>query len=143
MSTIEKNSFDRFKFKNRIKKNFKILIVDDDEDFLKALSFILMKKEIDVIAVESGHDALNAIRKNGFDLILLDLKMPGVDGIETLKKIKQIRSKYSVVLMTAFHEKGQLADLKKLGAFGFLKKPFEFDQLLQYIIKTRERNNDN
>ncbi len=127
----------------KIPDNFKILIVDDDEDFLGALSFTLRKKEIDVIAVESGYDALNAVIKNGFDLILLDLKMPGMDGIETFKKINEIESKYLIVLMTAFHEKEQLTDIKELGAFGLLKKPFEFDQLLQYIIKTKERNNDN
>lgn len=144
------NSFsNQFLGRNQVKENlkipnnFKILVVDDDEDFLNALSFALKKKEIGVIAAESGYDALNAVRKNGFDLILLDLKMPGMDGIETFKKINEIKSKYLVVLMTAFHEKEQMVDVKELGAFGFLKKPFEFDQLLPYIIKTRERNNDN
>ncbi len=143
------NSFsNQFLGRNQVRRNFKIpndfkiLIVDDDEDFLQALSFTLRKKEIGVIAVESGYDALNAIRKNGFDLILLDLKMPGMDGIETFKKINEIKSKYLVVLMSAFHEKEQMADVKNLGAFGFLKKPFEFDQLLSYIIKITERKND-
>jgi DNA-binding NtrC family response regulator len=109
--------------------------VDDDEDFLEALSYRLRKKAIDVVAVDSGNDAVNAVRKNGFDLILLDLAMPGMDGIETFKKINEIKNRYFVVLMTAFHEKEQMLDVKKLGAFGFLKKPFEFDQLIQYIIK--------
>lgn len=144
------NNFpNQFTGRNQVKENFKIpdnfriLVVDDDEDFLEALSFTLRKKEIDVIAVESGYDAVNAVVKNGFDLILLDLKMPGMDGLETFKKINEIKSKYLVILMTAFHEKEQTSELKKSGAFGFLKKPFEFDQLLEYILKTRERNNDN
>ena len=56
--------------------DFKILVVDDDRDFLRALSHRLRRKEIDFTAVESGYDAITAIKNNGFDLILLDLKMP-------------------------------------------------------------------
>lgn len=147
---IEKNkSFNQFKSESRVKKNFripidfKILVVDDNRDFLEALSFTLRKKEINVIAVESGHDAVKAVKSNGFDLILLDLAMPGMDGIETFKKINKIKNRYFVVLMTAFHEKEQMADVKELGAYGFLKKPFDFDQLLPYIIKTKEDKNEN
>lgn len=146
---IEKNnSFNQFKTKSRIKKNFripngfKILVADDNRDFLEALSFTLKKKDIDVIAVESGHDAVKAVKNNGFDLILLDLAMPGMDGIETFKRINKIKKRYFVVLMTAFHEKEQMLDVKELGAFGFLRKPFEFDQLVQYIIKTKEEKNE-
>jgi CheY-like chemotaxis protein len=128
---------------SNIPGNFRILIVDDDRDFNQALSFRLRKKEIEVTAVESGYDALNAVRSNGFDLILLDLKMPGMDGIETFKKISEIKRRHFVVLMTAYHEKEQKADVKELGAFGFLRKPFEFDQLLPYIIKTKEEKNGN
>jgi DNA-binding NtrC family response regulator len=69
--------------------------------------------------------------------------MPGMDGIETFKKINEIKNRHFVVLMTAFHEKEQKADVKGLGAFGFLRKPFEFDQLLPYIIKTKEEKNEN
>jgi DNA-binding NtrC family response regulator len=143
------NSIYKFSAEDRAKKNFripngfKILVVDDNRDFLEALSFTLRKKEIDVIAVESGHDAVKAVKKNGFDLILLDLAMPEMDGIETFKKINKIKNRYFVVLMTAFHEKEQTVDVKKLGASGFLRKPFDFDQLLPYIIKTKEENNEN
>jgi DNA-binding NtrC family response regulator len=143
------NSIYQFKAEDRTKKNFripngfKILVVDDNRDFLEALSFTLKKKDINVIAVESGYDAIKAVRNNGFDLILLDLKMPGMDGIETFEKINKIKSKYFVVLMTAFHEKEQTVDVKKLGVFGFLRKPFDFDQLVQYIIKTKEEKNEN
>jgi DNA-binding NtrC family response regulator len=143
------NSFNQFRPKSRLNKNFKIpygfkiLVVDDNRDFLEALSFTLKKKKIDVIAVESGYDAVKAVRNNGFDLILLDLAMPGMDGVETFKKINKIKNRYFVVLMTAYHEKEQMVDVKELGAFGFLKKPFEFDQLVQYIIKTKEEKNEN
>jgi CheY-like chemotaxis protein len=149
MGIEEDKSFNQSRTKTGVKKNFripddfKILIVDDNRDFLDALSFTLRKKEIDVTAVESGYDALNAVRSNGFDLVLLDLKMPVMDGIETFKKINEIKSRHFVVLMTAYHEKEQKADLKALGAFGFLRKPFEFDQLLPYIIKMKEEKNEN
>lgn len=149
MGIEEDKSFNQSRTETRLIKNsnipgnFRILIVDDDRDFNEALCFRLRKKEIEVTAVESGYDALNAVRSNGFDLILLDLKMPGMDGIETFKKINEIKSRHFVVLMTAYHEKEQKADFKALGAFGFLRKPFEFDQLLPYIIKTREGKNGN
>lgn len=143
------NSFNQFRPTNQLNKNFripcgfKILVVDDNRDFLEALSFTLRKRDINVVAVESGYDAITAIINNGFDLILLDLAMPGMDGIETFKKINKIKSRYFVVLMTAFHEKEQTVDVKELGAFGFLRKPFDFDQLLPYIIKTKEDKNEN
>lgn len=149
MGIDRNNSFNQYRNGSRVKKksripnDFRILVVDDNRDFLEALSFTLRKKEINVIAVGSGYDAVKAVGKNGFDLVLLDLKMPGMDGIETFKKINEIKNEYFVVLMTAFHEKEQMADVKELGAFGFLRKPFEFDQLLPYIIKTKEEKNGN
>jgi DNA-binding NtrC family response regulator len=118
-----------------IPPNFKVLIIDDDIDFLKALEYRLTQKKIEVVAVESGYDALEVLNNDYFDLILLDLKMPGMNGAETFKRIKQIEGKPFVIIMTAYSEDEQVETVKKLDPFGFIKKPFDFNVLMPYIKK--------
>lgn len=115
--------------------NFKILIVDDDEDFREALSHRLIRKKIHVVAVESGEKALSVVEKNTFDLILLDLRMPGMDGVETFKKIIKVRNDCVVIIMTAYHDDERISIAKEMNPFGLLEKPFEFAQLAEYIEK--------
>jgi DNA-binding NtrC family response regulator len=119
----------------KIPPDFKILIIDDDIDFLKALEFRLAMKKINVVAVESGYKALDVLKENYFDLILLDLRMPGMSGTETFKEIKEIERKPFVIIMTAYLEDDQVETVKKLDLFGFLQKPFDFDKLMPYIEK--------
>ncbi len=144
-----KNKFsDQFISGNRkmkgsiIPKNFRILLVDDDEDFNKALSFSLRKKGIDVIAVQSGYKAIKVLEGNSFDLILLDLKMPGMDGVETFKRINQLKKGSSVIIMTAYHEEDQMKAVKELNPFGFLKKPFDVAQLISHIDEIIKEKKD-
>ena len=119
----------------KIPYNFKILIVDDDEDFLEALSHRLKRKKIHVVAVESGYKALAAVEKNGFDLILLDLRMPGMDGVETFRRIIEIRNDCFVIIMTAYYEDQRIKIAEEMAPLGFLEKPFDFAQLASYIEK--------
>lgn len=118
-----------------IPPNFKILIIDDDLDFLKALEYRLTEKKIDVIAVASGYDAIEVLNDEYFDLILLDLRMPGMNGAETFQRIKQIDCKPFVIIMTAYSEYEQEETVKKLNPFGFIKKPFDLNDLMPYIKK--------
>jgi DNA-binding NtrC family response regulator len=122
----------------QINTGFKILIIDDDVDFLKALIYRLNQKKIDVVSVESGYDALEVLKDEYFDLILLDLKMPGMDGEETFKEIKKIEAIPFVIIMTAYSEDEQVETVKKLNPFGFIKKPFDFNVLMPYIKKRVE-----
>lgn len=127
-----------------IPSNFKILIIDDDLDFLKALEYRLIEKKIDVIAVASGYDAIEVLNEEYFDLILLDLKMPGMNGAETFQRIKHIESKPFVIIMTAYSEYEQEETVKKLNPFGFIKKPFDLNDLMPYIKKrVKEEINGN
>lgn len=118
-----------------IPPNFKILIIDDEIDFLKALEYRLTQKKINVVAVESGYHALEVLKEEYFDLIILDLVMPDMNGVETFQKIKQIEGKPFVVIMTAYSEDEQVETVKKLNPFGFIKKPFDFNVLMPYIKK--------
>lgn len=118
-----------------IPRDFKILIIDDDTDFLKALEFRLSQKKIDVIAVESGCKALEVLKDDYFDLILLDLRMPGMNGAETFINIKKIEPRPFVIIMTASSEDEQMETINKLGPFGFINKPLDWNDLMPYIKK--------
>ena len=127
-----------------IPPNFKILIIDDEIDFLKALEYRLAQKKIEVVAVESGYDALEVLKEEYFDLIILDLVMPDMNGAETFKRIKQIEDKPFVVIVTAHSEDDQVETVRKLTPFGFIKKPFDFNELMPYIKKrVKEEVNGN
>ncbi|MCK4761522.1 MAG: response regulator [Candidatus Aminicenantes bacterium] len=128
----------------RIPPGFKILLIDDDLDFLNALEYRLKNKKIDVVAVGAGFDAIAVLEEDYFDLILLDLKMPGMNGAETFNQIKKIESKPFVIVMTAYSEDKQEEAVKKLKPFGFLKKPFGLIDLMPYIKKRiKEETNGN
>jgi CheY-like chemotaxis protein len=128
----------------KIPYGFRILLIDDDLDFLHALEYRLSKKKIDVVAVRSGFDAIAVLEEDYFDLILLDLKMPEMNGAETFRKIKQVEGKPFVVVMTAYSEDKQEETVRKLKPFGFLRKPFDLEDLMPYIKKRiKEEKNGN
>ncbi len=140
-------SMQSFKTTNRARNrfqiplNFRILIVDDDDDFREALSHRLTRKKIHVVAVGSGEKALSVVEKNCFDLILLDLRMPGMDGVETFRRIIKIRNDCIVIIMTAYTEDQRLKIAEKMNPLGLLEKPFEFAQLASYIEKIYKEKN--
>ena len=111
--------------------SFKILVVDDEIDFMETLIKRMRKRDLDVTGVESGEDALKLLKKQDFDVVLLDVKMPqGMDGIETLREIKKIRPLIEVVLLTGHASIETRIEGKKLGAFDYLLKPIILDDLL-------------
>ena len=120
----------------KIPPGFKILIIDDNIDFLNALTYTLTEKKIDVVNAKSGIDAIKILKKDYFNLILLDLKMPGMNGADTFKKIKEIQNKPYVVIISAYSEPEQMEMITKLKPRGFLQKPFYLQDLMPYI-KTR------
>ena len=124
--------------KSKIQKNFKILLVDDDKDFNEALSFRLKDKDYDVIAVESGYEAVKAFEGNYFDLVLLDLKMTGMDGVETLQKITELKIASAVIIMTAYPEEKKMKTIRELNPFGVLIKPFDMEQLIPHIDEIKK-----
>jgi DNA-binding NtrC family response regulator len=110
---------------------FKILIVDDEIDFMETLMKRMRKRNFDVTGVESGEDALKLLKKQDFDIVLLDVKMPqGMDGIETLREIRQIKPHIEVVLLTGHASIETSIEGKKLGVFDYLLKPIILDDLL-------------
>lgn len=119
---------------------FRILVVDDEIDFLDTIIKRLRKRQLDVTGVESGEEALKLIKKQLFDVVLLDIKMPGgMDGIETLKEIKKIRPLTEVVLLTGHASIETSIEGMKLGAFDYLLKPIKLEDLLLKLTAAFEK----
>lgn len=109
---------------------FRVLLVDDETEFLETLVKRLRKRKLDVEAASSGKDALNALRNSPVDVVVLDVKMPDMDGIETLKEIKKIQPSVEVIMLTGHASVEVAMQGMELGAFDYLMKPMDIDELL-------------
>lgn len=114
-------------------EKLKILVVDDNEEFCKNVTDILELRGYEVVSAYDGFKGLEAVKENGFDLVLMDVKMPVMDGVETYKKVKEIAPNTPVIMATAFAVEDLLKEALQQGAYGSLKKPIDFDQLFDLI----------
>src|SRR4030042_2930750 len=115
-----------------------ILIVDDDEVIRETLSDVLRKKGYEIFSEKSGNGTLLILKKNIIDLIRLDIRLPDIDGIEVLKKIKEFDTDILVIMMTAYSDIKTAVSAMKLGAYHYINKPFELDELKLLIEKGLE-----
>ncbi len=113
----------------------KILLADDDNGLRRVIQYKLQQKNYEVTAVINGEQALKAVQKEKFDLVLSDMKMPKLSGIELLEKIKEIQPELEVILITAHADISQAVLAVKIGAFDYLPKPFDDDQLFLTVEK--------
>ena len=111
----------------------KILIIDDEVDFVDMLSLRLEASGFDVHGENNGPDGLKSLEGRQADVVILDLKMPGMDGLEVLAKIKEARPETQVIIMTGHGAMESATEGRELGAFDYLIKPAEFDELLEKI----------
>lgn len=111
----------------------KILLVDDEVKFLKAVSERLSIKGFDVTTATNGDDAIDAANKGGFDVAVLDLQMPGTDGAQVLKILKQNHKFIEIIMLTGHATVDSAVECTKLGAFKYLEKPYDFDQLVDAL----------
>lgn len=119
----------------------RVLVVDDEEDFRETLVNRLNKRDLDAGGAENGEKAVELVNKYLYDVIILDIKMPGMDGIETLREIKRIRPLIEVILLTGHASVESGIDGMKLGAFDYVLKPAEFDSLMEKILQAYEKKN--
>ena len=115
-----------------------ILIVDDDEVMQETLSDVLTKRGYEIFSVGSGNGALSMVRKNLIDLILLDMRLPDINGLEVLKKIKEFDTEILVIMMTAYSDVQTAVSAMKSGAYDYINKPFELEELKLLIEKGLE-----
>ena len=119
---------------------FSILVVDDEEDFVETMVNRLKKRTIDAVGVLSGEEALEMMGKRDFDVVILDIKMPGgMDGIETLKEIKKIQPLTEVILLTGHASVESSIEGMKLGAFDYVLKPIKLEELFPKVAQAFER----
>ncbi|BCO08371.1 acetoacetate metabolism regulatory protein AtoC [Desulfolithobacter dissulfuricans] len=115
-----------------------ILIVDDEPNYQIVLSELLRDEGHEVFTADSGIEGLPIIRDTDLDLVISDMKMPGMDGIEFLAKIKELNKDLPVILITAYAEVEKAVEAMRLGAFTYLAKPFSNEQLLAAVNKAIE-----
>lgn len=119
---------------------FNVLIVDDEQDFMDTLMNRLKKRGIDVAGCGSGERAIELMKEKIFDVVILDIKMPGgMDGIETLREIKKLRPETEVLLLTGHGSVETSVEGMKEGAFDYLLKPVKLEKLLEKIAKALEK----
>ncbi|MFH0945177.1 MAG: response regulator [Planctomycetota bacterium] len=111
----------------------RVLLVDDEADFVAPLLKRMKKRQIDIAAVGSGEEALEFLRHEPVDVVVLDLKMPGMNGIETLREIKSRHPLVEVIMLTAHANVKDALEGMKCAAFDYLMKPIELEQLLYKI----------
>lgn len=110
-----------------------LLIVDDEEQFLNAIGRSLELRDFNVVTVNRGEKAIQAARKQPIDIALVDLKMPGIDGEETLKALKKEHQWMEVVILTGHGTIESAAECTRSGAYSYLQKPCDLNQILETL----------
>ncbi len=113
----------------------KILLVDDEIPYVKVLSNRLAKRNIMVAKAYSGTEAIQTLRKQDFDVVVLDLKLEDMNGIEVLKILRKMDPEINVIMLTGHGSEQAAIDGIKEGAFDYLTKPCELDELIEKIRK--------
>ncbi len=117
----------------------RVLIIDDEEEFANALAERMRGRGLIADTVNSGENAVASAARAMYDVAVLDLAMPGMDGIETLKRLLAVRPELQVILLTGYGTIGKSVEAVKSGAFEFLEKPVKFDELLSKINEAKSR----
>jgi DNA-binding NtrC family response regulator len=117
-----------------------ILVVDDEGDFLETLMNRLKKRKLSTLGCASGEEAVRLVKEHSFDVVVLDIKMPGgMDGIETLREIKKIQPEAEVILLTGHASLETSMEGMQYGAYDYLLKPIKLEDLLEKLAQALER----
>ena len=117
----------------------RILVVDDEEKFVDYLFKRLINRGYDVVISLNGEDAIEKVKSYNFDVVVLDVLMPGIDGIDTLREIKKIKPLTEVIMLTGHASVESGIEGMKLGAYDYLMKPCETEELVSKINKASEK----
>jgi len=110
--------------------SFSALVVDDEEEFLETVIKRLRKRNLNVAGAKSGDEALQLLDQHPVDVVVLDVRMPGIDGIQTLREIKQNFPLVEVVMLTGHASTEVAIEGMEIGAFDYLMKPVDIDELV-------------
>ena len=122
--------------------NLKVLIVDDEERFRITLSKLLSVRGLEVDTLGDAREALESLKSKSYDVILLDVKMPGISGVEALAEIKKASPSTEVIILTGHASVDVAMEIMKLGGYDYLLKPCPIDELLAKIESAYEKKKD-
>lgn len=122
--------------KGRVPVAAKVLVVDDQEGIRKLLKEVLAELGYEAEVVSSGAEAVQAFTEGSFKLVLMDMKMPGLNGFETAERLKKISEDLKIILMTGFYDSFLLEEAKNHGADGLLNKPFNLEEIQRILEET-------
>ena len=108
----------------------KILVVDDENSVRNMITVLLQKEQFDASGASSGEEALQILGERPFDLVLCDIRMPGMDGLEVLSTIRSLYPDTTVIMMSAFGTVDLAVEAMKQGAYDYISKPFKTDEIL-------------
>jgi len=120
-----------------------VLLVDDEKEFVQTLSQRLQIRQINSDVVYSGEDALETVNRDGAEVMVLDLKMPGIDGFQVLREIKKTKPEIEVIILTGHGTEKDKETCMELGAFAYLQKPADIDLLAETMKQAYEKINRN
>ncbi len=127
--------------KNTPAPHTRLLLVDDEKGFVDVLTNRLGRRGIQAVKAYSGTEALQALREAKFDVMVLDLKMQDLDGIEVLKIVRKMAPELPVIILTGHGSRTAAEDGMTLGAFDYLTKPCELNELMEKISLARQAHN--
>jgi DNA-binding NtrC family response regulator len=123
-------------------KGSRILLVDDEHVFTQNMSKLLENRGYFVMSANSGEEAIEVLRKMKFDVVVLDLKMPGMDGLAALRELKEMGCFSEVLILTGHGSIDSALEAMKIGAYDYLTKPCEIDELVEKIEGAWERKDE-
>ena len=114
-------------------KKLRLLLVDDENEFVDTLADRLKMRDLDACVARNGEEALSAVEREEPDVVVLDLKMPGIDGIEVLRRVKEAYPNVEVIILTGHGSEKDEEAARSLGAFDYVSKPADLDSLVTRI----------
>lgn len=120
-------------------KRIRVLMVDDEKSFLKLATDVLLSRQCDVVSASNAEEALTALESGFFDVVVLDIQMPGVDGLALLKRLSKERPTLQVMMLSGHATLQTVVEAMKLGAFEFLEKPLNVESFFQAIRRAAEK----
>jgi DNA-binding NtrC family response regulator len=116
--------------------NRRILVVDDNKEYCEGIIDFLEMEGFDAVGVHDGFKAIEAIKEEEYDMVLMDVRMPGMDGVETFQKLKEVSPETPTILMTAFAVEDRIREALRNGVFGAFEKPVDNERLICSIKKS-------
>lgn len=116
----------------------KILVADDNHSIRRLFEIGLRETSFEVVTVKNGLEALEKLKKAHFDLLIIDLRMPGLDGLETIEKVRNFNSDIPIILQGSFKTKETSLRAKELKVAAYLVKPFDWEKMLKTIMNLVE-----